>query len=88
MPARKAVQPVLRLETLDPKNPMQLPERLTDANGYVYTIVSQAEQVPDGTPGKVAIYEIVPPDEAFVYTPDESFCLGKTTVLVMRRLNR
>lgn len=83
LPARLKPQPL----SIMPKR-VNYPETLTDVNGLHYRLVSQPEQVPDGTPGRGAVYESVPMNPDSQYTPDLGYVNGQSDVPIMESILR
>lgn len=63
-----------------------LPEKLNDGT-FDYVQVRQEEKLPDGRVN-VALYERVPKDETFQYTPGLAYCEGIVDDPAMQRLQR
>jgi hypothetical protein len=64
----------------------KLPNELNDGT-HQYRLVRQEEQLDDGRTN-VALYERVPEDPGFQFTPCLAFCLGQTDAPGMLRIER
>jgi hypothetical protein len=65
---------------------MKLPQRLNDGR-FEYQLVRQQEDLENGL-SNVALYESIPRDERYQFTPDLAFIKGQTTVPIMQKLER
>jgi hypothetical protein len=69
---------------------MKLPQRLNDGR-FEYQLVRQQEDLENGL-SNVALYESIPRDERYQFTPDLAFILafekGQTRVPIMQKLER
>ncbi len=63
-----------------------LPNELSDGT-YQYRLVRQEQQLEDGR-SNVALYERVPEDPEFQFTPCLAFCLGQTQAPGMLKIQR
>lgn len=63
------------------------PQTLSDGT-YTYILVRAAADVADGTPGAVALYDRVPSDPQFLYTPSLRYLQGLDSVPVMEPVAR
>lgn len=64
-----------------------LPKTVNDGT-YDYNMVRPEQDVPDGQPGDAALYERVPPDPDYQFTPDLPFRMGKASVPFMMPIER
>lgn len=65
---------------------MKLPSKLNDGK-HDYTLIREEKDLGNGL-ADVALYERVPVDPDYQYTPDLAFCKGQTTVPIMQKMVR
>lgn len=65
---------------------MKLPETLNDGKND-FRLVRQEKDLGNGL-ADVALYERIPVDPDYQYTPDLAFCKGQTKVPIMQKMVR
>ncbi len=64
-----------------------LNKTLTDAGGKVYNLVRPGKDLGDGRED-LPLYDSVPPDPTYQFTPDLGYCMGQTETPMMQKIQR